>query len=138
MSDLEQLVPQPVAIEVAGRSLEITPIRVKELAAMVKAVAPLFDELVAGVSVVELLERHAESIIDIAIIGARCEREWLDELHLGDLAELVEAVIAVNADFFTRQIKGAIQRMAAKLNQNPNLGSEPSSGSSVPGIDSPT
>jgi hypothetical protein len=131
MSDLDQLAPKPVIIEMEGRALEITPIKVKELAAMVKAVGPVFDELAAGVSVVELLERHTESIIEIVIIGARCDREWVGERHLAELAELAEAVIAVNADFFTRQIKAAIQRMAARLIPSPGL--EPSSDLSAPG-----
>lgn len=137
MNDLEQLINAPQVLDIAGRRVEVSPLRVRELPAFLAAVKPIAAELSAGVELVDLLADQAEAIIAAVAIGARVERAWLDELLPDDLVALAGAVLEVNADFFARRVLPAMtERMtglAASL-----AGRTSSSASSATATDSAT
>ncbi|GMV55034.1 MAG: hypothetical protein AMXMBFR6_08390 [Betaproteobacteria bacterium] len=103
-----------VSLVVGGRQLTIEPVRVRDLAAFVAAVAPIASDLAAG-EMLEALSRHTDRLIDATAIGAGVERAWLDARGADDLVELAAAVMEVNGDFFTRRLLPAIERAAASV-----------------------
>jgi len=104
MDELDQLSPAPVMVLAGGCSLEITPIRVRELAAFSRAVQPVAAALAAGADIASLLADHADAVIDAAAIGARVERDFVLDLGLDELVDLAGAVLTVNVDFFVRRL----------------------------------
>lgn len=118
MKQLDALANVPLAVTVGGRELAITPIRVAELPAMLRACEPIFA-LLAGGDVMASLLHDADSAINAIAIGARIPRAELDAFELDELVALGGTVLQVNADFFARRLApafiGASQKVAAAL-----------------------
>lgn len=118
LAQLDALANAPLTVSVGGRDLAITPIRVAELPAMLRACEPIFTQLSGG-DVTGALLHDADSAINAIAIGARIPRGDLDALELDELVVLGGAVMQVNADFFARRLAPAFieasQRVTAAL-----------------------
>lgn len=114
MKQLDALVNAPLTVMVGGREIAITPIRVAELPAMLRACEPIFTLLATG-DVMGSLLRDADSAINAIAIGARIPRAELDAFELDDLVRLGGAVMRVNADFFARRLAPAFIEASEKV-----------------------
>lgn len=118
MKELDALANAPLVVTVGGTTREITPIRVAELPAMLRACEPIFG-LLAGGDMLAALLHDADSVIQAIAIGARMPRDELDALETDELVTLGGAVMQVNADFFARRLAPAFvtasQKVAAAL-----------------------
>ncbi len=103
MKTLEKIVPAPIRIDIADERLSLTPIKTRELPAMMRAIAPILAEIQGG-DILGALATNADSMVDAVSIGSRKSREWVDELDLDDLVAVAGAVLEVNADFFVRAV----------------------------------
>jgi hypothetical protein len=137
MSELDILVPAPAVVEIDGELLEITPLRVGELAAMLRAVRPFAEQLLGEPDFIRLLAEHSESVTEAVAIAARRPKEWIDQLLVDEAIRLATVVFEVNADFFVQRVVPAVKAAAARLNAAP-AGATPSTGSSVPDTATPT
>jgi len=137
MDDLNTLVPEPVVVEITGNRIEITPLRVGEFPAMLRAIRPFAEQLAGEPDWLALLAGHGESLLDALALACRRPREWVDGLDLDDALQLVAAVFEVNADFFVQRLAPAVQHAAAQVNGRLR-GAMPSTDSSAPGTASPT
>jgi hypothetical protein len=85
---------------------------------MLRACQPVLAELASG-DVVAALMNNAEAVLLAAAIGARIQRERLDDMELDEVLNLAAAVIDVNADFFARRVSpamtAAMERLAGTL-----------------------
>jgi hypothetical protein len=116
-SELETLIPQPVTLEVAGKTLEILPIKVGRLPAFIRAVAPFLEVFKNGgeVNFIPLLANHGEAVLEACAIGANVERAWINDLDPAQLVKIAQVVIEVNVDFFTHQLAPAITSAAGVM-----------------------
>lgn len=137
MSAFDAFPPAPVMLEVGGESLEITPIRVGEVPALIKAVRPFAGQLSADPDWLALLAEHGESLLGALALAARRERAWVERLSLDDAVRLAAALFEVNADFFVQRLAPAVQHAAARVNGRLS-GATPSTASSAPATASPT
>jgi len=131
MSEFDVFPPTPVMIEVGDESLEITPIRVGELSALIKAVRPFIERLTADTDWIALLADHNDALLEAIAIASRRQKDWVSRLTIDDAVRLATVLFEVNADFFTRQVSPAIQRAAARINEQvsgESAGREQSSG----------
>ena len=103
MKTLEKIVPTPIRIDIAGERLSLTPIKTRELPAMMRAIGPILAEIQSG-DILGALATNADSMVDAVAIGSRKPREWVDELDLDALVAVAGAVLEVNADFFVRAV----------------------------------
>ena len=103
MKELEKIAPIPVRVDVGGERISITPIKTRELPAMMRAVSPILTEIQRG-DIVAALAANADALIDAVATGARLERSWVNGLDVDDLVILAGAVIESNADFFVRRV----------------------------------
>ena len=103
MKTLEKIVPTPIRIDIADERLSLTPIKTRELPAMMRAIAPILAEIQSG-DILGALAANADSMVDAVSIGSRKPREWVDELDLDDLVTLAGGVVESNADFFVRRV----------------------------------
>jgi len=117
MSEFDVFPPTPVMIEVGGESLEITPIRVGELSALIKAVRPFIERLTADTDWIALLADHDDALLEAIAIASRRQKDWVSQLTIDDAVRLATVLFEVNADFFARQVSPAIQRAAARINE---------------------
>lgn len=129
MSSIDFIAPAAKTLTVEGVEVVITPLRVKELPALVRLVDPLLAQLIydaGGLDVprmIALLGDHGEAIIDATAICIRQPRAWLDELLPDRLAVLALLAIEVNADFFMRALAAlqvSVRELAPGLAQRIN------------------
>lgn len=136
-------------IVVRGDALTITPLRVREIGAFARSVAPLAPlitpDLLAApgpATVLPLLANGADALIAATACGARLPADQVGEWLADELLEVAVAVLVVNADFFTRRLAPALERAAGQvttaLTSAPGAGPTPASASSAPATATPT
>jgi hypothetical protein len=103
MDSLEKIAPIPVRLDVAGERLSLTPIKTKELPALMKTIMPVFGEIASG-DILGAIMANADAAIESTAICIRKDRAWLDDLELDDLVRVAGAAMEVNADFFASAI----------------------------------
>lgn len=137
MEDLNILAPEPAMVEIAGSRIEITPLRVGEFPAMLRAIRPFAEQLAGEPDWLALLAEHGEALLDALSLACRRPREWVDGLDLDDALQLAAAVFEVNADFFVARVAPNVTRLSEKIGQRLD-GSSASTGSSAPATATPT
>lgn len=105
MSDLNTLIPQAVELTVAGETLSISPLKVGQMPAFLRAVSPAMAHLTHGeIDWLRLFGEHGEDLLTAIGIAVAKPRTWVDELAADEAILLAAKVIEVNADFFTRTV----------------------------------
>jgi hypothetical protein len=115
MDDIHTLCPAPRRVAAGGQIIEVTPIRVRELAAFAAAMQPLAHALAAGAELPELLALHTGELIAAVAVGARVDPAFIEGLGLDELLDLAEAVTEVNADFFVHRLAPRLTQAAARV-----------------------
>lgn len=114
LTELDALANTPLTVTVGGRVLAVTPVRVAELPAMLRACEPIFAQLSGG-DVEAALLHNADAAITAIAVGARLSRAEIDALGLDELIDLGGAVLQVNADFFARRLAPAFVSASEKV-----------------------
>ena len=122
MKDLEKIAPIPVRVDVGGERVSITPIKTRELPAMMRAVGPIMAEVQRG-DIMAALTANADALINAVSIGARLDRTWVDGLDIDDLVTLAGGVVESNADFFVRRVMPILAAAIESVTRA--IGSEP-------------
>lgn len=132
----DQAFIEPPQAEVAlrgERTVVVTPLRVREVQAFARAVAPLVDVLPTLLAndpgphtLVALLDQHSDAIAQCVAVAARMDRAAVDELLPDELLALAAACLEVNVDFFKRALPG-MQARGQKLAGLFSAGPTPSS-----------
>jgi hypothetical protein len=140
MDDLNVLVPSAVTVTVGGESLAITPLRIGELPAFTRALAPAVAEFRReGIDWLALFGLHGEAMLTALAVASRRPREWIEQLAADEAILLAATIIEVNSDFFARRVLPKVEAAMARLPaQGPTAGSTSPSGSSAPATASPT
>ena len=109
MSGLEQLLgtTELVLLTVAGRSLEVRPVTLRQLGPFTRALREL-----AGVDLGDVLSIavHTEQVVAAVQSATGLDEAWLWELSPEDRVTLAGTVARVNAGFFARSLLPAIMR----------------------------
>lgn len=137
MSDLDDVIPPTMVVRVGNEAVEVRPLRVGQLPGFVRALGPLIERAnEAFDDPTRLVMESPEEIAAATAIALGKPRGWIDGLELDQMAELVGAVITVNADFFLRRVAPKVQAAAAQIRAA--LGPMFSSGLSAPVTDGTT
>jgi len=137
MDDFDAFPPVPVTLDIGDDTLEITPIRVGEVPALLQAVRPFVGQLSADPDWLMLLAEYGESLLRAIAIASRRPTEWVAALAMDDAVRLATAVFEVNADFFVQRLAPVVQQAAERVNGRLG-GATHSTASSGPGTASPT
>lgn len=137
MDDFDALPPVPVMLDIGGDTLELTPIRVGEVPALIQAVRPFVGQLSATPDWLALLAEHGEDLLRAIAIASRRPTEWVAALAMDDAVRLATAVFEVNADFFMQRLAPVVHQAAVRVNGRLG-GATPSTASCVPDTTSPT
>ena len=105
MTDLEKLIPQDTLVQVAGETIAISPLKVGQLPAFLRAISPVMAQLSQPqINWLALFGEHGDDLLTAIAIAVRKPREWVDDLAADDALLLAAKVMEVNADFFTRTV----------------------------------
>ena len=126
--------PTVITLQNSALQIHITPLKLGEIPAMAAAMAPMSAAIEALKTAAQpewfaLIAAHGQHLIKALAIATRQPAEYLAELDLADSVTLIEAVIACNADFFTRQvlpkITSASSHLTARAGANNNSSNSP-------------
>ncbi len=107
-----------LSLTVAGRDLTLTPVRLGQLPAFVRAVEPFAKQIAGGqFDPIELLADHGANVIRALEVATGQPREWVESLELDEAIRLASAVLEVNADFFTHRVLPALNTALTALPQ---------------------
>lgn len=107
------LAPVERSLTVDGVSLVITPLVMKEVPQVIRAIDPLLvtllveGETLDAPRMVSLLGTHGDAIIQAVAICVRRDVEWVGNLLPDRVVALALASVEVNADFFSRALMAA-------------------------------
>ncbi len=111
MDGIDSLLIPRVPLRLSGEELIIEPMRVKHLPVVLKAIALLYEQLVAGadplVAVGNCMPQLASAIA--AVVGRPVE--WVEDLPLDDCVALTLEVVEVNRDFFRNKVLPRVQAL---------------------------
>jgi len=116
---LETMIPVPVTVTVAGTTITITPMKVKNLSAVLRVLNPIladfpnqddFQREVFG-----LVSKHSDGVVELAAILSAQSIAWVEDLDLDELVLLLTAVVRVNVDFFTLRVFPSLSRAMADM-----------------------
>ncbi len=117
-----------VSLTLDGRGLTVTPVRLGQLPAFVRAVEPFAKQLASGpLDLVGLLAEHGVRVISALEAATGQPREWIESLALDDAVRLAAAVLEVNADFFVQRVLPSITDALQKIESISPLNSAPGS-----------
>lgn len=134
MDDLNILVPPAVTVTVGGESLSITPLRIGELPAFTRALAPVVSQLKgSGIDWLVLFGLHGEAMLTALGVASRKPREWIEQLAADEAILLAATIIEVNSDFFARRVLPKVEAAMTKL-----PAATAPAGSTSPSASSPT
>lgn len=123
MSDLSTLIPQAVELTIGGETLAIKPLKVGQMPAFLRAIAPVMQHLTrTEIDWLALFGERGEELLAAIAIAVGKPRPWVDELAADEAIMLAAKVIEVNADFFTRTV---IPRLDGLFAQAKNLAPTP-------------
>ena len=94
--------------------MTITPVKVRNLPAFLRACEPIATALMAG-DLQSALLHHADDLITATALGADVDRAWLEEQDAGTLVELAAQVLEVNIDFFARVLLPTVTAAAERI-----------------------
>lgn len=119
---LEVLAPTATPVVVGGRALTITPLRVKQFPAVVRALRPVLGSLLAagenideGV-LLDLYCEHADRVNEAVAVMCGLSVTEIEELEVADALALIAQCLGANRDFFTRTLPGLFARAVSTLN----------------------
>jgi len=130
MDDFKTFPATPVSLDLAGTTLDLTPIRLGELPRFLTIVRPFAESLETEPDWGDLLARHGEAVLELLVLTTRRERAWIDALSLEDAVRLAAAVFEVNAGFFVAHVVPAVQVAARRL--EPTLRALPGPAGTMP------
>lgn len=108
---LETFAPVPRQLTVAGRDFALVPLRMRQLPAFHKAVAPVVPLILEADYLRAATEHHA-GMIEALTIATGADADWLGDLFPDQFLALMVTVIEVNLDFFARRLLPQVRQAA--------------------------
>jgi hypothetical protein len=112
MSDLDTLFPVPQTVQAGGKTIDVLPLKLRQLGAFTRALRPA---LVAMQDSGSLL-LQGEDLVPAVAVASGEPVEWVAGLDAADYLRLATAVMEVNADFFV-QLRLALEASNGLLNR---------------------
>ena len=138
--------PQPATVKFRGEDVAVSPLLLQKWPPFLRHLKPMLPQLggayaalesgndgAVGMLVVDLLAEHGEDLY--AAIGIAIDKPaaWVaDTDDMGGLIELATAIVAVNGDFFARQVVPRLGGLPTQLRSLTGIGRTPSTSSSAP------
>lgn len=138
MAGDDVLNPPSRTVSFRGASLKVHPLRLEQLGPFITACRATIGRLamIAGLPegsavvevgslVFDLLENGSTEVAEALAVAVDKETQWVAAGSLDEVAELLEAVVGLNKDFFARRLRAmvAMVREAASPPTSPTLSS---------------
>jgi hypothetical protein len=110
---LETYIVEAHPVEVGGKTLAIVPLRVRQVPAFVRAIAPATALLSAG-RIADAVALHGDGMIVAMAVATGEAEDMIGDLLPDEFLRLVAAVMEVNGDFFVQRVAPQIAALQEK------------------------
>ena len=125
---LDIYTPQPRPVTAGGKTINVLPLKVRQIPGFTRAIVPVLAPLGAG-DLATAIAVGGEDLVRAVAIATDQPEDWLGELLPDEFLALVTAVVDVNADFFARRVlpalNAATETTLATLGMTPLPSSSP-------------
>ena len=135
--------PAPATVKFRGEDVAVPPLLLQKWPPFLRHLKPMLPQLggayaalsagqdeAVGMLVVDLLAEHGEDLYAAVGIAIDKPAEWVgDTADMGGLVELITTILAVNGDFFARQVVPRLAGLPAQLRTLVGTGRTPSTSS---------
>lgn len=96
--DLAVLFPSPVVVQAGGEAVEVRPVTLGELPALLA----VLRGVTGGLDPIAIMVNQPDLAEKLLAVLTRCDPAWLSDLSLDDAAGLMVGALEANRSFFTR------------------------------------
>jgi len=131
MNQLDTISPPSRNLEFRGEQLHVTPLRLQQIGPFITAIRTLIARVAMMAGAVEGSERAAVGAILLALLdqdGADIaaalavatgrDAEWIAGATLDEIADLVDAVVGLNRDFFAHRLRQLLVQAKQQVDAN--------------------
>lgn len=122
MDDLEMIAAPVRQVPFRGETIEIGPLRLAQVPPFITASRGIIgriafaagllgnaEPVAIGATILDLLEQDSLAFANALAVVTGREAEWLAEGTLDEVATMVEAVVALNRDFFVHRLPALLR-----------------------------
>lgn len=138
MSDLDVIIPPARTVPFRGEQVEVTPLRLQQIGPFITASRTIIarvammagavdgsERAAVGAILLDLLEQDGAEIAAALAVATGRDAEWIAGGTLDEVADLLDAVVGLNRDFFAHRLRQLL--VQAKLRADVSTDSPPSS-----------
>ncbi|CAK0743387.1 conserved hypothetical protein [Gammaproteobacteria bacterium] len=127
MSDIETLIPPSETLTIGGENVVVSPLKVGQLPAFLRAVQPIISHLSEpSIDWLTMFGERGDDLLTAVAIAVKKPRTWVADLDAHDAILLAAKVIEINSNFFTRTVLPKLNEAVAGIGVR--AGSTPVSG----------
>ncbi len=118
MSDLNTLIQTKREVRLREKAIEISPFKFSEFGLACKFIQRIREQIgdIDGdVDLFNLMAKCGEEVKGICVLASHQDSEFIEKLELDDAMKLISAIIEVNKDFFTQNVRPVMQEMVTRL-----------------------
>lgn len=118
MSELDVIIPPTRTVRFRGEQVQVTPLRLQQIGpfitasrtiiarvAMMVGVVDTAPAAATGAILLDLLEQDSADLAGALAVAVGRDGEWIAGGTLDEVADLLEAVVGLNRDFFAHRLR---------------------------------
>ena len=118
MSELDVIIPPARTVHFRGEQVQVTPLRLQQIGPFITASRTIIARVAmmagavdtapaaaTGAILLDLLEQDSAELAGALAVAVGRDAEWIAGGTLDEVADLLEAVVGLNRDFFSHRLR---------------------------------
>lgn len=118
MSELDVIIPPTRTVRFRGEQVQVTPLRLQQIGPFITASRTIIARVAmmagavdtapaaaTGAILLDLLEQDSAELAAALAVAVSRDAEWIAGGTLDEVADLLEAVVGLNRDFFAHRLR---------------------------------
>ena len=131
MNQLDTISPPSRTLEFRGKTLHLTPLRLQQIGPFITASRTLIarvammagavegsERAAVGAILLDLLEQDGAEIAAALAVASGRDAEWIAGATLDEVADLLDAVVGLNRDFFAHRLRQLLVQAKQQVDAN--------------------
>lgn len=126
MSELDVIIPPTRTVRFRGEQVQVTPLRLQQIGPFITASRTIIARVAmmvgavdtapaaaTGAILLDLLEQDSADLAGALAVAVGRDGEWIAGGTLDEVADLLEAVVGLNRDFFAHRLRRLLMQAKA-------------------------
>ena len=140
MADLDMIIPPARAVCFRGEQVQVTPLRLQQIGPFITASRTIIARVAmmagavegvpaaaTGAILLDLLEQDSAALAEALAVAVDREAEWIAGGNLEEVADLLEAVVGLNRDFFAHRLRRLLLQVRLQAEESTDSATSSSS-----------